>query len=1435
MQSTNPMQCSRNVRQKRPSFGAPKLQNQGPGNRVSKPAYIDTFGLDWPDRSTGRKIDSKDHALHAKENCNPQVAAPTTKSGVVRTKAARSQLEEPAEACHLAMPLPSPDSCVQEKAVYEAHLQERTREIFRLQKALSEQENLRAMVEEQLKVRSLEVEAKASESEALKHRVHELEANAQEVIDGRSPLKQRRRGVASETPEGAEKISDAGSPGEAFQESAVLTASLTSPSLMDQATLEDLRRLTEQKDRLEEVSAQKDSQFEGLLAEMAEKDRAIQKVEDIRGKQEEDFRLQISTLEEEAQRNFDAKSAELESANQQVDEFRLRNFDLVKEVEELRRNEVQFQEELCELEKKMLDLRDQKATEIEEICQTVSLQYQAKIDDLSNKLSEEETRMDQQAPILRKQKFEIEEQAAEIGHRIAENERLEAEVELLRESSERLQQQLDAERIENEEQHKEASDKISEQEKLLEKNGLDLEQHVAELLHVRQMLEESRRLEMEQETKADDLEKEVKKLQSQKLRLEEEQEFALQSAGEEAKQLATQKHRCAELESAIEEANKKAAEGNDERQRIHSEVQELKQEKATLESTVQGLKEEKATSESIATKEAADQEVALQKLQSELQALKEERVILESAASKGAADHEDALQNLLSQVSMLRDEKAALESAELKNASEHEAAQQALKSEVSTLRDEKATLESAVLKNASEHEAIQQALKSEVSTLRDEKAALESAALKNASEDETAQQALKTEVSILRDEKAALESEALKNASEHEAAQEALKSEVSALKDEKAALESAALKKASEHEAVQQALKSEVSTLKDEKANLRSVVSKSASEHEAMQKALKSEVADMSSKLSQQDQEIKTRREELETWQTEAARVRVESNANTSTLEEEVRRLEEVVSAQTAEMQGKGQLAEVLSDKVASLEAEITSKNEVEDQLRNAEHSLVAVKAQLAATKHGLDEEKAERIRQGAHAEALEAQLKREQSGRTEEVSAAKTALALSRWSILTDGINKHQKCVEGLKFDAAIAVERKAELREKVAAQKMARIASSVTQATRCNAWSTLVKAFAKSAKMQAITQENRIVELSAEVERLMEQTQRTAFDEDKLVRQSQVLQTCEKEVEDLRVRNRELSVTLQQFKQENEHLVIENKGLVENVAHFEGDLEKVSDRHAQLIGHVNKKQKIRYTMKLKEECLELRSELGKMRIKQMQLEGRSRAENLHGALAALGYHAPDDAVICRGSPSKHPGCSPQASPRISKCGVTINVTSTNTPGQRNSAVNPRRLIGALTVAGSSSTAHPSHAAKGHSLKVAAAEAEKEDALRRCRFQERALERVNSDFEHLVSLVERAVVGEASVSDGQPKPDGTANFADLLKKLRVLIKSQSSNTESSSGGTTCSNGNGPSARTEPPSTPDRRKTSPERAEEIASPLDLSKSASPFDLKKQLE
>lgn len=190
----------------------------------------------------------------------------------------------------------------------------------------------------------------------------------------------------------------------------------------------------------------------------------------------------------------------------------------------------------------------------------------------------------------------------------------------------------------------------------------------------------------------------------------------------------------------------------------------------------------------------------------------------------------------------------------------------------------------------------------------------------------------------------------------------------------------------------------------------------------------------------------------------------------------------------------------------------------------------VSLEAQLAALTQRLDEEQAERIRQGARAESLERDLQALRSLRVEEQEA-----------------------------------------KREVDSQ---------------NSWHRLVRSAAVQAELSSLRTSQRC--FHSEVLKLRaEKTQEQA--------QLADLTTCVDENEKLLSANRELSLSLQQFKQENEQLQVDNRSLLESVALFEADLEKVSDRHAQLIGHVNKKQKIRYTVKLKDECSQLRLELNK------------------------------------------------------------------------------------------------------------------------------------------------------------------------------------------------------------------------------------------------
>ena len=291
--------------------------------------------------------------------------------------------------------------------------------------------------------------------------------------------------------------------------------------------------------------------------------------------------------------------------------------------------------------------------------------------------------------------------------------------------------------------------------------------------------------------------------------------------------------------------------------------------------------------------------------------------------------------------------------------------------------------------------------------------------------------------------------------------------------------------------------------------------------------------------------------------------------------------------------------------------AQAFEKAQFELELAEVSNQKVSLEAQLATLIQRLDEEQAERIRQGARAESLERDLEALHALHAEEQEEKRGHDSQTAWLRL----------VQRAATEADV---------------------SSLRTSQRC-LQSELLKLRAQNAKECA---------------------------------QMADLTTYVDENEKLLNANRELSTSLQQFKQENEQLQIDNRSLLESVALFEADLEKVSDRHAQLIGHVNKKQKIRYTVKLKEECAQLRLDLNKARHRLHQLEGTRRTDSLFGALASLGYDA---------------------------------------------SQNESRL------------------------------------------QECALERVNSDFQHLVSLVQSAI------GDGVER--STADFGELLQVLRSRTK----------------------------------------------------------------
>merc|ERR1719263_2657013 len=86
-----------------------------------------------------------------------------------------------------------------------------------------------------------------------------------------------------------------------------------------------------------------------------------------------------------------------------------------------------------------------------------------------------------------------------------------------------------------------------------------------------------------------------------------------------------------------------------------------------------------------------------------------------------------------------------------------------------------------------------------------------------------------------------------------------------------------------------------------------------------------------------------------------------------------------------------------------------------------------------------------------------------------------------------------------------------------------------------------------------------------------------------------------------DDQVRIEHLTVTSEQLRSHCQTLEVENASMKDLMAAFELGLEQ----HAQAIGHVNHKQKIRYTLQLKETINRLLDELRRSRSRIFMLEG--------------------------------------------------------------------------------------------------------------------------------------------------------------------------------------------------------------------------------------
>jgi hypothetical protein len=221
-----------------------------------------------------------------------------------------------------------------------------------------------------------------------------------------------------------------------------------------------------------------------------------------------------------------------------------------------------------------------------------------------------------------------------------------------------------------------------------------------------------------------------------------------------------------------------------------------------------------------------------------------------------------------------------------------------------------------------------------------------------------------------------------------------------------------------------------------------------------------------------------------------------------------------------------------------------------------------------------------------------------------------------------------------------------------------------------------------------------------------------------------------------ELNERNRQLLTTLEQFTHEHREVEAENKSLRESVKAFEESLEKMAGQHAELMGHVNHKQKIKHTMQLKEENLKLKDEVRRLRKECYSLQVSQRGSRVVlEALPSLSSVLPASSrsISHAPSPRKHPVqelCAP--SPRLTPL-TTPQKDGTPTP--RKSGAAPRR---------------PS-SARLDSVRT-----------RLCKEADVSVDGVLQDFSHAQMLMERATADYDNVQ--------CRDFSSLLSRLRAVV-----------------------------------------------------------------
>uniref|UniRef100_A0A673GLB6 Cohesin subunit SA-2-like n=1 Tax=Sinocyclocheilus rhinocerous TaxID=307959 RepID=A0A673GLB6_9TELE len=127
--------------------------------------------------------------------------------------------------------------------------------------------------------------------------------------------------------------------------------------------------------------------------------------------------------------------------------------------------------------------------------------------------------------------------------------------------------------------------------------------------------------------------------------------------------------------------------------------------------------------------------------------------------------------------------------------------------------------------------------------------------------------------------------------------------------------------------------------------------------------------------------------------------------------------------------------------------------------------------------------------------------------------------------------------------------------------------------------------------------TAEHQVVEWEQERRQLCRQMEEERQDHHKQLAEAQLQSTCDAETEHWRNLYEELYAKVKPFQEQLDRFAAERNALLNEKGATQAELNKLADAYANLMGHQNQKQKIKHMVKLKEENLELKEDVFKLR----------------------------------------------------------------------------------------------------------------------------------------------------------------------------------------------------------------------------------------------